>query len=158
MSSWLSPPAARERTLYPTVLCAETLGSEWKWNQFAQVVISHWTSAGSPKLVHGDICQLSFLCCWKTSAMLAHRHINRGKTFVKILSNPSNEYWLPFFFVYDFVLPHPGGQPSQWQLRAGEFSLQTRLGSTKDLGYNRSCIRNPIFCEGVSFLPPLYTK
>lgn len=42
------------------------------------------------------------------------------------------------------VLPHPGGEPGQWLLRAGELSLQTRLAPTdKGLwvsGYCRSFI------------------
>lgn len=102
----------------------------------------------------------------------AERHLPCWHTDTLTEEKPSSKFWIipvyeykpPFFFVYDFVLvlPHPGGQTSHWLLRAGELSLQTRLGPTdRGLGVSgccRSCIRNLISHERVSFLPPLYTK
>lgn len=163
MSLWLGPFAARERTLYLTELCAETPDSELQWNRFTEVVILYWTSAGSPKLVYSDICQLSSLCCWKAPAMLTH--INRGKTLFKVLNN--HRIWVLTTFLLCIQLCACAttprcGWPRQCLLRAGELTLQTRLGPTDNkLWVNvcyRSGISNLIFCERVSFLPPLYAK
>lgn len=138
MSLWLSPFAGTERTLYPTAPCAQTLHSELKWNQFPGIVISYWASAGRPKLT-GIFISLApaerHLPCWHTDTL------TEEKPSSKFWIITAYECWPPFLVL---VLPHPGGEPGQWLLRAAELSLQTRLAPPdKGLwvsGYCRSFI------------------